>query len=142
MTTHETIEAIVCSNESISIQMLRSTCKNRSRELVFARQLIFYFMRQYTDYSLAEIGALYGKSHASVIHSIKVIKNLCDSDRKLHTKFDLYDLRVQISLGLMESRTRADLEQAKLFILGYIEEGKPIDVTMMVKYNELIGIFN
>ena len=43
----------------------------RKREKVMACQYSMYFLRAYTRLSLAEAGALFGRDHATTIHSCK-----------------------------------------------------------------------
>ena len=53
--------------------------KNRQRYLcVYPRHLCFLFTRCLTDYTLAEIGFLYDKDHASVKHGCKSILEKLD----------------------------------------------------------------
>ena len=46
--------------------------KSRKREVVYARAAAFNFIRQNTELSLAAIGDLFGKDHATVLHALKV----------------------------------------------------------------------
>jgi chromosomal replication initiator protein len=49
--------------------------KTRKKEVVFARWLIFSYLKRMTDMSLAQIGRLYGdKDHATVIHGLKCLR--------------------------------------------------------------------
>jgi chromosomal replication initiator protein len=43
----------------------------RKREKVLACQFSMYFLRAYTQLSLAEAGALFGRDHATTLHSCK-----------------------------------------------------------------------
>lgn len=61
--------------------------KTRKREVVFARQLIMSFYKKYTKMSLKSIGQEFRgespgkvKDHTTVIHSIRLVKNLCETD--------------------------------------------------------------
>jgi len=56
--------------------------KNKKREIVKVRMYVFVFARRYTKHSLATIGSLYkyGSNHATVLHAIKTINDLRDSE--------------------------------------------------------------
>ena len=55
--------------------------RQRKREIVLPRQVAMYLLREETDSSLSEIGAvLGGRDHTTVIHGIEKIENLLESD--------------------------------------------------------------
>lgn len=62
----------------------------RKREIVMARQVAMYFSDEMLRFkyninslSLEYIGAkIGGKDHATVLHAIKTVNNLCDTDKK------------------------------------------------------------
>lgn len=55
----------------------------RKRNVVQARQLSMYLAKKYTKLSLNVIGEqCSGKDHATVIHAIKAVKNLLDTDKQ------------------------------------------------------------
>ena len=62
------IIAYVSQGYGISAEQLRS--KSRKRELVTARNTVFYLARKHTDLSLEEIGSAFNRSHATVIKGI------------------------------------------------------------------------
>lgn len=57
---------------------------NRRQELVFARQLSVYFIKQtYPHISLKTIGNyLGGRDHTTALHSIKTLRNLMETEEK------------------------------------------------------------
>ena len=56
---------------------------SRSIEYVYIRQLGHFFAKKYTNLSLSRIGFFIGrKDHATVLHSIKVINNYIQTDKK------------------------------------------------------------
>lgn len=59
-------------------------------ELVFARQLIFYFCYELNLGTYRYIGSMAGKDHATVLHSVKVIKNYIDTDKHKADKIKDY----------------------------------------------------
>ncbi len=75
--------------------------KNRKRELVFARQVALFFLKKYTPKSLVELGNIFNKDHASVLHSIKTIKNLLETDKQVrYTIVDIERLITQDSQSI------------------------------------------
>ncbi len=61
----------------------------RKRNVVQARQLSMYFAKKYTKASLNIIGEQCGgKDHATVIHSLKTVANLLDTDKQFRTIAD------------------------------------------------------
>lgn len=64
----------------VSFEQIMS--KTRIREVVTARHLFNYFCRKYTNKSLNEIARHLGLNHATIIHSVKVVNNLCDTEKE------------------------------------------------------------
>lgn len=63
--------------------------KSRKAEIVLARQLSIYLAQIYTKLSASKIGLLIGnKNHATVLHSIKTIKNRLKTDIGLKEQVD------------------------------------------------------
>ncbi len=70
---------LVQKHYNYSLSELRS--ENRSKGLALARQVIMYFMKNYTDKSLQEISGYLGrKDHSTVIHAHKKVENLAKND--------------------------------------------------------------
>jgi len=69
------------------IPLFNLSLKNKSRKIVEPRQVAHYFARKYTEESFALIGKeIGGVDHATVIHSIKTIDDLIDSNRMFEKK--------------------------------------------------------
>jgi len=64
----ETIIAYVANGYGISSEQMRS--KSRKKDLVVARNTVFFLARKHTDLSLGEIGNTFGRSHSTVIKGI------------------------------------------------------------------------
>jgi chromosomal replication initiator protein len=73
--------------------------RSRQRRLVRARQMALYFCRIYTEKTMVELGRLFQRSHASVVHALQTL----DRDRKTQP-------RVAQELHLLEEK----LAQAKV----------------------------
>ncbi|MCR5608871.1 MAG: chromosomal replication initiator protein DnaA, partial [Lachnospiraceae bacterium] len=69
----EYIVDIVADHSGLMPQQIYS--KNRSAKIAYARQIVMYLCRNYTQLSLTEIGEkLGGRDHATIIHGIKIIE--------------------------------------------------------------------
>lgn len=77
--TIEQIELLVCSVMPVTHDKLR--LKTRQREIVRARQAIWYLSRFFTRMSLNDLGKYYGAfDHTTVLHGINTISTLMESD--------------------------------------------------------------
>jgi chromosomal replication initiator protein len=56
--------------------------RSRQRRLVRARQMALYFSRIYTEKTMMELGRLFQRSHASVVHALQTLER----DRKIHPR--------------------------------------------------------
>lgn len=82
-----TIEDLVCDYFNVPKEMIE--VKTRKREVVQARQVCHFFYKSFTDKSLASIGALVGsKDHATVLHSVKTVNNLIDTDVRFRKQIE------------------------------------------------------
>ena len=72
--------------KQLSISQLKE--KNRKREIVYARQLCMFFIKEKTSMYLTGIGKLFGKDHTTVIHAVQTIKDLVYSDPRVRTEID------------------------------------------------------
>jgi chromosomal replication initiator protein len=80
----EYIVNVVCNHLNIPIEEFYS--KSKKREMVQARQLAMHFAKKYTKCSLATIGQQCGgKDHATVIHALKTVSNLLETDKHFRT---------------------------------------------------------
>ncbi len=92
----EYIQKTVCEFIGITTELLKEN--TRKREVVNARQISMYLAKKYTKNSLKEIGRHFGnKDHSTVIHSIQVVDNLLEVDKKF--KEDMDELKKRINLS-------------------------------------------
>ena len=82
----EDIINIVCEVMEIHPDLI--SLKTRKREIVVCRQMVYYFLSIYFDYSLAFIGRLFKQDHATVIHAKKTIMNLVHTDRNIRQSYE------------------------------------------------------
>jgi hypothetical protein len=67
----------------IPVEMCDS--KTRKREIVQARQICWWLLKNKPGRTSGDIGKnIGGKDHASVLHGVKVINNLRDTDKKIY----------------------------------------------------------
>jgi chromosomal replication initiation ATPase DnaA len=97
----EIIESIVLnhfnSNNDDTKEKLRSP--SRKREYVEMRMIIFYFSYLYLKrYSLGSIGLKYNRDHATIIHALKTIKNLCETSKNF--KREIFSINAEIKLHI------------------------------------------
>ena len=85
----------VCERRGISIVDIQK--ETRKRELVEVRQLCQYIAKKHTPYSLADIAWFIGdQNHATVLHAIKTITNLLDTNSDFRYKY--YDIIIKYRL--------------------------------------------
>ena len=80
--TIDKIKKVVAQFYGIKISDL--TSQNRVRTIARPRQIAMYLSKNFTTHSLPKIGQEFGgKNHATVIHSIKVVQKLMNSDQAI-----------------------------------------------------------
>lgn len=89
------IQKIVCDYFNIGVDLINS--KTRKREIVQARQLAMYFSKKMTKSSLASIGLHCGnKDHATVLHAIRTVNNLVDTDKQFKAYVDEIEKKIKL----------------------------------------------
>ena len=85
--------------------------KTRKQPYIFARAYFYYFARENTNCSFAEIGRFVGKNHATVLHGIKIyrmnlnIKREKDVINKIKWSLpDFYEINREIDLIALEMK--------------------------------------
>jgi chromosomal replication initiator protein len=79
--TIEDIQRIVCDHLDVSGHRVRA--KTRTREVVRARQIAMYFVKQHTDHSLKDIGLHFGgRDHSTVIHANNKVADRMEDDEQ------------------------------------------------------------
>ena len=90
----EMIQRSVSTYFSVTIDALKD--KTRKKEVATARQVAMYFAKEYTDYSLKQIGQYFGgRDHSTVIHAVQSVHSLIDSDVSFKKSVD--ELKKQIN---------------------------------------------
>jgi chromosomal replication initiator protein len=85
--TVEKIQKVICHEFKIKLSQLKS--RNNSPKFAFPRQVAMYLCKDLTDFSLPEIGKKFGgKHHTTVIHSIRKIDKLRETDLEFNKKIN------------------------------------------------------
>ena len=88
--TSEYFKKSVFKHYNILPEMADST--TRKREIVLARQIAMTLSKENTEESLATIAKNIGDmDHATVLHAVKTIHNLCDTDRKFRAEYEFIE---------------------------------------------------
>lgn len=87
------IESIVCNYFDVHLSKLSGS--RRYRDIVFARQVVMFLMRRYTKMSLKNIGIRYKKDHTTVIHSLRTLNNLMETDPIIRQKVYFLESEIQ-----------------------------------------------
>jgi hypothetical protein len=66
-------QAVHCVTGLNTDQLMK---KNRSRSVLYPRQVIAYFLRSYYNYTFKSIGRLFNQHHTSIMHSIESIETM------------------------------------------------------------------
>jgi chromosomal replication initiator protein len=89
------IQKVVCDYFNLPVEVINS--KTRKREIVQARQLAMYFSKKHTKNSLNTIGLHCGnKDHATVLHAVKTVNNLIETDKQFRVYVDEIDRKLKM----------------------------------------------
>jgi chromosomal replication initiator protein len=83
------IQKIVCDYYGISLPELLG--RSRQKRLVRARQMGFYFARLYTEKTMTELGRLFQRSHASVVHALQTLERERKTNQRLAQEVQLLE---------------------------------------------------
>jgi chromosomal replication initiator protein len=100
------IQKIVCDYYGVSLPELLG--RSRQKRLVRARQLGFYFGRLYTEKTVAELGRLFQRSHASVVHALQTLERDRKTNQRLAQEVQLLEAKLaqaQVRWGSKQAST-------------------------------------
>lgn len=83
----------ICEHFDMSLVGLQIKCKKR--EVVIPRQVIMYFLTEYTDMTYKQISAIFNQDHTTAIHSKNTIRDLISTDEAMKARID--ELKKQIA---------------------------------------------
>jgi len=69
METINHVKKLAC--ESVGIPLIRIKEKSRKQEVVWARNMVFWYVNKILKYSLHSAGDIFGKDHATALHGIR-----------------------------------------------------------------------
>ncbi len=95
LTVHDAITIVLSNTTPPIITKEHLMSKTRKREIVTARQTIFYLLRKYSKHSLTYIAKQFNKDHATVLHSQRTIENLCFSSFKFKSEILQFEEKVK-----------------------------------------------
>ena len=86
------ISELVSSQFNISLADMQS--KSRKKKIAFPRQVAMYLSRKHTEETLVDIGRVFNRDHATVMHAIKVISGLTRRDLSISAQIKLLSDKV------------------------------------------------
>lgn len=92
--TEEVIKEI-CFCYNVDPEVFHKKLKSNERRFVVLRQVYFYVMRRYSNFSLMKIGNTLNKDHATVIYSVKQVETALKFKYK-----DFYPIVIRIERNL------------------------------------------
>ena len=113
------IIATVSRLTEISIKEIRG--KSRLREVTNARRIAMVLINDILRYNLSEIGRIFGKHHATVLHTFKVHNDLWDVDKRYRQFFDLCAAALGVK-GVSDSNNKDEIIQKLIARIEYLEE--------------------
>jgi chromosomal replication initiator protein len=91
------IQQVVASHFNLTVEQLSEV--KRTRDLVFARQMAMFLIRQTLHSSFPEIAKEFGgKDHSTVIHACTKIKEMIDRDQQVKALVSEIEGKLQASL--------------------------------------------
>jgi hypothetical protein len=131
------IQQIICMGEGMLPRILQG--KTRQREIVFARQLIMYFVKIYSKKTTwAQTASKFGKDHATAMHAVNTIQNLIDTDKNIAIKVQLYRIQIESILNFEKNIVTDKLIEFKEVLKNRIDNDLPITYESIIVYNKLL----
>lgn len=85
----------ICFCYNIDPEIFHKKLKSNERRFVVLRQVYFYIMRRYSNFSLIKIGNTLNKNHATVIYAVKQVETALKFKYK-----DFYPIVISIERNL------------------------------------------
>jgi len=76
----------------VSFKDLQS--RSRKKVITFPRQVAMYLGRKHTGESLEDIGKTFNRNHATVLHAVKVVSELCRRDTSVCRQVEILDRKM------------------------------------------------
>lgn len=107
---------------------------SRDHEVVINRWLYYTLAKEYTKYSLREIGEVVGRNHATVIYGLKQFENERVWDKDLQTKYERLSI---ICMKKMRCNNLKEVDKQIRFM--HTEIRKLYEIRKELLDNELIN---
>ncbi len=133
------VETIVGKHMGVHVNSLafRNT-KFRKREFVLVRQIVMTIIKAYTRRSLTAVGEIYGKDHATVLHSKKTIDNLIDTDVAFSRKYKeiIHEIRMKSAYDPSSLYVCARCYSRAVIVSTWVDPNKKQIVDPVIDYNQ------
>ncbi len=90
--TTSLIGELISREFKVSYKDLQS--RSRKKIITFPRQVAMYLGRKHTEESLEDIGRVFNRNHATVLHSVKVVSELCRQDTSVRRQVEILDRKM------------------------------------------------
>jgi chromosomal replication initiator protein len=101
------IQRIVCDYYQVNLRELLG--RGRQKKLVRARQMGLYFSRIYTMKTVVELGRLFQRSHAAVVHALQTLERNRQLQPRLEQEVKFLEEKMAQAKVRLESRTEPSL---------------------------------
>ena len=96
--TPDVIQRTVAEYYNLDVENLASA--TRRRQVVLARQISMFLVKQYTEESLKSIGRMFGgRDHSTVLYSIKTVKDLMETNDDIRKSLGELERKIRIGQG-------------------------------------------
>ncbi len=97
--TYEEMCRYIVAKEKLNWEAFTSAIESRKQELTSIRQICFYFGHVfYKSMSYREMGRVFKKDHATVIHSVSVVKHDMEENEMFKRKINAYHERLRTAI--------------------------------------------
>jgi chromosomal replication initiator protein len=86
------IGELISREFNVSLKELQS--RSRKKVVSFPRQVAMYLGRKHTKETLSAIGSAFNRNHATVLHSVKVVSELCRRDTSVQRQVEILDRKM------------------------------------------------
>lgn len=73
-------------SRELGVESVLNNLGSRKRHLVDNRAMAMYYLRKFSNLSLSQIGKVFKKDHATILHAMKIFSNQFETSRKFRFK--------------------------------------------------------
>lgn len=96
--TPDVIQRTVAGYYNLEVEKLASA--TRRRQVVLARQISMFLVKQHTEKSLKAIGQMFGgRDHSTVLYSIKTVRDLIETNDEIRASLQELERKIRIGKG-------------------------------------------